>query len=386
MDQYSQDYINPEFEEDEPIDWAKYIAAFLRNWKKIGVVTIAFAMLGVLVALTQARKYSVSVILAPESTGGSKTGSLGGLASMLGVNVGSGSSSPDALNITIFPEIVSSTPFLTSLFDVELNKMPKLPKDPAEARAIMSGPLPSVKLYDYLTGRDKESSWWSGFKESIFGVDKDKEDKDYLVVDESRLTKEQYFTLLKLQKKISVNVDKKTAMTSVSVSLDDPLMCAQLADTVCRRLRDFVFNYRTEKERQNLAYYEAMCDSTYRTMVEAQAAYAASMDNNHNVILQKVSVQRQRLEQEASVASQVYQQMVQQREMSRANLQQVKPVFAVVEPATLPLLPKNSRKNTVLMFMFLGFVLSFSWYVVGKEYYNLYAEELKEMLKAQKTV
>lgn len=386
MDQYSQDYINPEFEEDEPIDWAKYIAAFLRNWKKIGVVTIAFAMLGVLVALTQARKYSVSVILAPESTGGSKTGSLGGLASMLGVNVGSGSSSPDALNITIFPEIVSSTPFLTSLFDVELNKMPKLPKDPAEARVIMSGPLVSVKLYDYLTGRDKESSWWSDFKESIFGVDKDKEDKDYLVVDESRLTKEQYLTMLKLQKKISVDVDKKTAMTSVSVSLDDPLMCAQLADTVCRRLRDFVFDYRTEKERQNLAYYEAMCDSTYRTMVEAQAAYAASMDNNHNVILQKVSVQRQRLEQEASVASQVYQQMVQQREMCRANLQQVKPVFAVVEPATLPLLPKNSRKNTVLMFMFLGFVLSFSWYVVGKEYYNLYAEELKEMLKAQKTV
>lgn len=387
MDQYSQDYINPKFEEDAPIDWAKYIAAFLRNWKKIGVVTITFAMLGVLVALTQSRKYSVSVTLAPESTGGSKTGSLGGLASMLGVNVGSGSGSPDALNITIFPEIVSSTPFLTSLFDVDLNKMPKLPKDPVEARAVMSGPLASVKLYDYLTGRDEdESSWWSEFKESVFGFDKDREDADYLVVDESRLTKEQYFTMLDLQTMISVDVDKKTAMTTVSVVMDDPLMCAQLADTVCRRLRDFVFNYRTEKERQNLEYYEAMCDSTYRTMVEAQAAYAASMDNNHNVILQKVSVQRQRLEQEASVASQVYQQMVQQREMSRANLQQVKPVFAIVEPATLPQLPVNSRKKTVLMFLFLGFVLSFGWYVVGEEYFNLYVGELKKMLKAQKTV
>ena len=383
MEQNNQNFNYQQIEEEEPIDWTKYIGAFLGNWKKIAVITFVFAVIGVFVALVQTRKYSVSVILAPETSGGSKTSSLGGLASMLGVNVGSGSGSTDALNITIFPEIASSTPFLTSLFDVDLNKMPKLPKSASEARRVMSGPLPSVKLYDYLTGRYKKSGWLDELKESLFGPED--EDEDYLVVDESRLTKEQYFTMMKLQKMISVEVDKKTAITSVSVTMDDPLMCAQLADTVCRRLRDFVFDYRTEKERQNLEYYEAMCDSTYRTMVEAQAAYAASMDNNHNVILQKVSVQRQRLEQEASVASQVYQQMVQQREMSRANLQQVKPVFAIVEPATFPQLPVNSRKKTVLMFMFLGFVLSFGWYVIGKEYYNLYVEELKKMIKTPKT-
>lgn len=381
-----QNYINPQAEKIVSIDWPKYITAFLQNWKKIGIITFIFAAAGVCVALTQARKYSVSVTLAPESAGGHQTGNIGGLASMLGVNVGGGSSSSDALNITIFPEIVSSTPFLTSLFSVELNKMPKLPKDLAEARAVMSGPLTSVKLFDYLTGRDAEPSWWDDFKQSVWGVDKAEEDADYLVVDERRLTKEQYYTMLVLKNMISVEVDKATAMTTVSVVMDDPLMCAQLADTVCRRLRDFVFDYRTEKERQTLAYYEAMCDSTYRTMVDAQAAYAASIDNNHNVILQKVSVQTQRLEQEASVASQVYQQMVQQREMSRANLQQVKPVFAVVEPATLPQLPVNSRKNTVIMFVVLGFVLSFSWYVIVEEYYNLYVGKLEKIIEMHKTI
>lgn len=381
-----QNYNNPQAEKIVSIDWPKYISAFLQNWKKIGIITFIFAAAGVCVALTQARKYSVSVTLAPESAGGHQTGNIGGLASMLGVNVGGGSSSSDALNITIFPEIVSSTPFLTSLFNVELNKMPKLPKDLAEARAVMSGPLTSVKLFDYLTGRDAEPSWWDDLKQSVWGVDKAEEDADYLVVDERRLTKEQYYTMLVLKNMISVEVDKATAMTTVSVVMDDPLMCAQLADTVCRRLRDFVFDYRTEKERQTLAYYEAMCDSTYRTMVDAQAAYAASIDNNHNVILQKVSVQTQRLEQEASVASQVYQQMVQQREMSRANLQQVKPVFAVVEPATLPQLPVNSRKNTVIMFVVLGFVLSFSWYVIVEEYYNLYVGKLEKIIEMHKTI
>lgn len=384
MENNNRNYNFQQIEEEDPIDWKKYIAAFFGSWKKIVVVTVAFAVIGVIVALVQPRKYSVAVTLAPESNGANKSGSsLGGLASMLGVNVG-GAASPDAFNITIFPEIVSSTPFLTSLFDVELNRMPKLPNSPTESRKIMSGSLPSVKLYDYLTGRGEERGWLKDFFETISGsADKD-EDSDYLVVDRSRLTKEQYYTVQKIGKMISVVVDKKTAMTTVSVTMDDPLMCAQLADTVCSRLRDFVFEYRTQKERQNFEYYEAMCDSTYKTMVEAQAAYAASVDNNRNVILQMVSVRSQRFEQEAAVASQVYQQMVQQREMSRAQLQEVKPVFAVVEPATLPQLPVNSRKQTVLLFLFLGFVLSSAWYVVLKEYFNLYRSELKNILNGEK--
>ncbi len=115
-----------QMEEDEPIDWAKYVAALLKNWKKIAIITFVSAALSVIVALNQSRVYNVSVTLAPESSGGSRGGAIGGLASMFGVNLGGGSSSSDAMNITVFPEIAASTPFLTSLFDVELDKMPKI--------------------------------------------------------------------------------------------------------------------------------------------------------------------------------------------------------------------------------------------------------------------
>lgn len=384
MNQNNQNYCNPLIEDEEPIDWAKYLTAFFQNWRKIAVVTIVFAVLGVIIALCQERKYSVSVTLAPESSNSSGGGSLGGLASMLGVNMSSGARGADALNVSIFPEIASSTPFVTSLFTVELNKMPKLPKDnPAEARRIMNGPLKSVVLFDYLSGRDKTDDSGSGFWSSLFGRNDKKveEDAGYLVVDNSKLTKEQFEILTKLQKMISVSVDKKTGITIVSVEMNDPLMCAQLADTVCQRLQDFIYTYRTEKERQTFEYYEAMCDSTYKTMVETQAAYASSVDNNQNVILQKVSIRSQRLEQEAAVASQVYQQMVQQRELSRAHLQEVKPVFAVVEPSSLPQLPVNSRKNTCISVTLAGFLLACLWFVIGKEYCGLIMSEIKNTLK-----
>lgn len=372
---------NYEEYEDEPIDWAKYIGAFLKYWKKIAIVTFVFAVLSVIVALCQKRQYGVSVTLAPEVQGSSRgSSSLGSLASMFGVNLGSGSTSPDAFNITIFPEIVHSTPFLTQLFDVELSAMPKLPDDKIEAKRILSEPLPKVYLYDHLTKRDKERGFVANLLESIFGATE--EDPDYMKVNQSQLTKEQSRVLDALRLMISANVDKKTAMTTIVVKMDDPMMCAQLADTVCRRLREYVFEYRTEKERNNFEYYQALCDSTYKTMVEAQAAYAEAVDNDHSVILQKVSVKRQRLEQEASIASQVYQQMVQQREMSRAQLQEMKPVFAVVEPATMPQKPMNSRRKTCMSITFFGFILACAWYVVGKEWLAENLPALKEKINA----
>ena len=367
---------NQQFEEETPIDWAKYIARLLQNWKKIFVITFIAGVLGIIVALLQTRVYQVNVTLAPESNGASKSSSLSSLAGMFGVNLGSGASSPDAMNITLFPDIAASTPFLTSLFEVEVSEMPKLPKDdPIEARKIMEGPLPKIKLYDYLTERYKEKSWLANLKIAIFG--EPEEDPEYLKVKNSRLTYEQFQVVNMLKKIISVNIDKKTAFTTVSLTMKDPYICAQVADTVCRRLREFVFNYRTEKERINFEYYEAMCDSTYKTMVDAQAAYAASLDNNQSVILQRVSIRSRRLEQEANVASQVYQQMVQQREMSRAQLQEMKPVFAVVEPATVPNLPKNSRAKTCILITFFGCFLACAWFVIGKEYYDEYIKDIK---------
>lgn len=371
----------PPYEDEEPIDWAKYIGRFVQNWKKILRVTCIFGLIGIAVALVMKRKYVVTVTLAPEVQNNSRSGgSLSSLASMFGVNMGNMTSlSSDALNITIFPEIVSSTPFLTQLFEVELTPKPKLPKDKIEARKIMEGPLPTVKLYDHLTGRDKEKSWLRQLIEDIFDV---QEDPNYMKANVSLLTKEQQKVVKFMREKmVSADVDKKSAMTTISVAMDDPLMCSQLADTVCRRLREYVFTYRTEKEQQNFDYYEALCDSTYEVMAAAQAAYAAAVDNNQSLIRQTVAVRRERLQQEASMAAQIYQQMVQQRELSRSRLQEMKPVFAVVEPGTYPEKPANSRRKTVLLWGFMGFFLSAAWFLLGKEYYDKYLPEVKAMLK-----
>lgn len=361
---------NPQIEEEEPIDWALYIGRFLQHWRKIAIVTCIFGVLGVAVALIQKRTWQVSMTLAPEvqQRGG---GSLGGIASMLGMGSMSLGSGADALGISMFPDICSSTPFLTGLYDVELT--PYVSKKD-ELAGVVAKP---TTLLEHMLGEDKPKGWFTELMESWFPVDSALLE-DESVVNISKLTSKQISVVMALSQQISAEVDKKTGVTTVSVILDDPLMATQLADSVCAHLTKYVFEYRTQKERENLDYYNKMCEEAKEKMIAAQEAYGRSVDYNRNVQLISMSAEKTRLENEAQIASQLYSQMMQQRELTRAKLQEAKPVFAVVEPATFPIKPMQSRKKTVLIFAFLGFALSAAWFVIGKEYYEQFIAELKE--------
>ena len=55
-------------------------------------------------------------------------------------------------------------------------------------------------------------------------------------------------------------------------------------------------------------------------------------------------------------------------QMARAKVQEAKPVFAIVEPATVPLKASStSRSMTVLQFMAVGAVLAALWTLFGRD-------------------
>ena len=72
--------------------------------------------------------------------------------------------------------------------------------------------------------------------------------------------------------------------------------------------------------------------------------------------------------------------MAQQRELARAKIQEEKPVFVVVQPATKPQFPTNSRRKTVLLWGFAGFFLACLWVGFGKDFLAKMRGEVKEKL------
>lgn len=371
--EYNDPMIDTSWEDDGEaeveIDWVGMLAKLLKYKKFIIIWTVIATIVGIAVALAQNRKYSVTVMLAPEVQSTTRTGGLSSIASMLGVGKVSLGNSSDALNITLFPEICNSTPFLTQLFDVYIQ--------PSEINDETGEPYEKTKVYDYILGNYKPKSAFAQWLEDL--LKKDEKDGDKVdTINISHLTKPQLKAVENLQKMISAEVDEKTGVTMISVVSKDPQIAQELADTVCQHLQDYVINYRTKKAKDDLDYYTRLTDEAKEKMLQVQAEYARTVDFDRSVILQSVSSKKEQLQQEANLTQQIYAQLEQQKEAANAKYQELKPVFAVVQPGSIPEYPINSKKKTVIIFMFAGFVLSTLWKLFAVDFIAKFKLMLKE--------
>ena len=368
-------YTNPEYrpatEDDDElqIDWMGILRQVLAIRKKLYIAAAVGVVLGILIALGTPKQYTVSITLSPEM-GSSKSGS--GLASMAASFLGGsiGSDSPDALNATLTPDIVTSTPFLMELFD---------------ARVVSQDKQIDTTFTAYL---DEQKSSWMGYVlkapgmaisgiKSLFSEKKEK--TETIQEGTIELNEEDAKKLEGLRKQISADVDKKTAITTLSVTLQDPKVTATIADSVVSKLQQYITAYRTRKAKEDCQYLEKLYKERQQEYYDAQQRYARYVDANSNVVFQSTMAERERLQNDMNLAYQVYSQVAQQLQVARAKVQEEKPVFAVVEPAVVPLNPSGtSRKVIVLGFIFLAVAFAGAWELLGKKYWQLLKEGLKQ--------
>lgn len=368
-------YTNPEYrpatEDDDElqIDWMGILCQVLAIRKKLYKAAAVGVVLGILIALGTPKQYTVSITLSPEM-GSGKSGS--GLASMAASFLGGsiGSDSPDALNATLAPDIVASTPFLMELFD---------------ARVVSQDKQIDTTFTAYL---DEQKSSWMGYVlkapgmaiSGIKSLFSDKEEKTATIQKGAiELNEKDAAKLGSLRQAITVEADKKTAITTLSVTLQDPKVTATMADSVVSKLQQYITAYRTRKAKEDCQYLEKLYKERQQEYYDAQQRYARYVDANSNVVFQSTLAERERLQNDMNLAYQVYSQVAQQLQVARAKVQEEKPVFAVVEPAVVPLNPSGtSRKVIVLGFLFLAVAFTGAWELLGKKYWQLLKEGLKQ--------
>lgn len=359
----------PEPNEEMEIDLMEYVRKLWdARWLLIKVAGIA-AVVGVAIALTTPKVYTVNVTLAPEST--KSNSSLSSIASMLGVGGMSGGNEADALSVLLYPDIVSSTPFMIDLLDTPVKVM----DEDAEEMTFQSY-LETQK--SSLMGTVMSLPFKAvGAVVSLFSSDDETEGDEIETIDPFHLTKKQAGMVGGLKKSILANVDKKTGVTSVAVTTQDPMVSAIIADTVIAKLQERIIVYRTDKAEKNSRYWEQIYEERKNDYYKAQQAYAHYVDANKNVILQSVLAERERLQNEVNLAYQVYSNVATQLQLARAKVQEAKPAFAVVEPATVPLRPSGtSRKMILVGIVFLAVAGAGAWILFGKDYWVKIKDEL----------
>ena len=350
----------PETENDElEIDWMDILRRIIAIRKTLYKAAGIGLVLGIIIALSTPKQYTVSVTLAPEMGSDSKSGGLASLASSF---LGSGSlgNSPDALNAALSSEIVSSTPFLLELFDTRVQTLDgeldtTLVAYLDEQRGSLLGTVlaaPGMAI---------------GFVKGLFAEETD----TVATLNPFQLTKKESQKVEALRKNILAEIDKKTGITTLSVTLQDSKVTAMVADSVVAKLQQYIINYRIAKAKEDCAYLEQLYKERQQEYYDAQQRYARYVDANKSLVLQSVRTEQERLQNDMNLAFQVYSQVAQQLQVARAKIQEEKPVFAVVEPATVPLQPSGtSRKVIVLGIIFLAVCGTGSWKLIGEAYWK----------------
>ena len=353
-------------DEEIEIDLMDLLRKVIGIRKKIYKAAGIGLIIGVIVAIGIPKQYTVEVTLSPEM-GNNKEGGLSGLAASFlgsGVTMGDGT---DALNASLSADIVSSTPFLLELSAMDI---------PVTKNEVMT-------LNTYL---DEETSpWWSyviGFPGMVIGGVKSlfTEEDEIASFDKTsqgaiELSKKESKKIAALKKMITASVDKKTSMTSVTATFQDPKVAAVVADSVVKKLQEYIIDYRTFKAKEDCIYLEKLFKERQQEYYAAQKKYADYLDSHDNLILQSVRAEQERLQNDMSLAYQVYSQVASQLQVARAKVQEEKPVFAIVEPAVVPLEPSGtSRKVYVLAFIFLSVCIVIFWNLFGKDFLNKFKE------------
>lgn len=336
--------------EEEEIDLMALAAKLWKQRKRIIIWGIAGAIVGIVLGFSIPKTYTAGAVLSPEVN---KRGNsnLSSMASLVGINLDNGY---DAINFRLFPEIVASTPFIYELFDLQVRtKDGKIETD----------------LLDYMENHQKKA-WFSyvlqapfqalGWFMSLFS--KEEEPAEPAVLDPYNLPKKERAVVKYFADNIIVNMDSKTGKITLSLEMQDPYVVATVMNAVLENLKDYMSEYHTSKARQDVENLTVICNERREDYYEAQQRYADYVDANKGVVLQSAQAERERLQQEMTLAYNVYSQVAQQLENSRVQVQQDKPAYAVVSPVTVPLKKTAPSKfKYMVMFAFLAGVVICGW-------------------------
>lgn len=337
---------------NDEIDLIELLRVVWNGKSLIAKVVGIFILLGLIVAFTSPKEYETSCSLIPESINnhGNLGGSLGGLASLAGVDLGGLTGANQGINPALYQSVSRSTPFL-----LELMKQEYFFSDLEE----------TMSVYDYYSGYLKVSliSWIISSPgrliELIKGNPEEHSSDTLKETEVINLTKREKVIAEDLSSRILVEMDWELNLVTIRVQMQDPIVAAQIAMFTQNYITQYVTKYSISKSKQQLESIEEQYTDQMKKFEQAQYRLAEFRDQNLNVTTARAQTEEERLKSEYSLSFNVYSQLAQQREAIKLQVKNNTPVFTVLEPVKVPVEKSKPKRGLILVIsVFLGFILS----------------------------
>jgi uncharacterized protein involved in exopolysaccharide biosynthesis len=347
----------PSSSEDE-IDLRDIILPLWKARKQILSTAIIFAIIGGIIGFLTPATYTASSTFLPQTSqvGGGLSGSLGGLASLAGINLNApmaGGEIPPAM----YEKVLASEPFKKRL----LSAMIVVDGDSLEYGTYLDNQPTSAlgTLKEYTMGLPGKilGSMNEDNGEGVVGVN------GGLVA----LSDDEYELHNALAGMITLTADKKEGVVSISVVEGDPLIAAQIAQVTESALQDWIIEHKIKNAKAQYDFIEKQFEAKQKEFFSIQDQLAGYMDRNQNVLSATYLTRLERLQAEFDLVNTVYSELAKQKEQAAIQLSKDTPTFSVLDPVKVPKEKTGPKKSLyVLGTFFIGLIFSSGWFLARK--------------------
>ena len=340
--------------EEQEIDLVELIQRMWLNRWLIVKVTVAFMVLGLLVALFSAKVYTASCEVVPQSSKSGASSGMSSLAALAGINLNAMQNS-ETLSPDVYENIMSSTTFRKELMQTKLD---------------FENIDHPVSFFDYYTSEEyNKKSVGTYIKEYTIGlpftilraIRGEQPEPDYSALGGDSpletISEDEYEAMKKLGECIGITLDEKKGFVTITAYMPEAVAAAQMAQATFTLLERYITEFKIEKVQSNLDFVQERFDEAKRTFEDVQARRAKLRDANMNTSRYSARTEMERLDAEYTLAQGVYTSLAQQVEQAKISVKETTPILTVIKPVTVPY--KRSKPQRVMIlfaFTFLGVV------------------------------
>ncbi|WP_100628650.1 exopolysaccharide biosynthesis protein [Algoriphagus formosus] len=332
-------------------DWLLF---FISQWKVLIAAGLIGMVLGALVSIFKKPVFhaETSFVLEEGDTGG--ISQMSGLASLVGVNLGS----------------LGST---SGLFQGD-NIMELYKSDRMLGETLLS-PFDQEKLLidRFVEFEELDKKWAS--KVDISGMDFSLERDQFTVAQDSVI--QQVSKLIRERQLSVVKPDRKLSIIQVSISSKDEPFAKIFNETLVDKVNTFYLETKTKKTGENLRILQTQADSVRSILDESIAEYATATDRvpNVNPLLNSAQVESRKRQIDVQATAAVYQEIVKNLEIAKVNHRNNSPLIQIIDSPRFPLKRTEIRlvKGIVLGAIIVGLLTLFALY-----FRRLYQKHVQE--------
>lgn len=291
----------------------------------LSIITIVSALILYLIVPTQ---YEGKVVILPSESSSSISstlGSLSGLASAAGINIGT--TSPTAVyEKLIFTEAVLE-PVIFSKYPMEQSK-------------------DSVNLLEYL-----------GYKA----------DPMYPPEKENRRIFVDLFILLTEYNRISSELDASTGILTITVTMNNPKIAVLMVNNIVASLDNFVKTKRKNSASNTRKYLELRTKSIRDSLTQAEDNLKSFQQQNRLIVTPEMLLEKNRLLRNVEVLNSQYLTLINQLETARLNEVKDTPIVDYVQLARDPIYGSGPHRFIIMLVIIFLSMIILSVYLIFKD-------------------